>query len=63
MNYQKLQLAYIILLIMLVVHLLINLLVLQKIWLTVTTLVAIICCIAGLLYAIKAEGKSKKNKN
>lgn len=63
MNYQKLQLAYIILLVMLTIHLLINLLVLKKIWLTITTLIAIVCCIAGLIYAIKSEEKSGKNKN
>lgn len=62
MNYSKLQLSFILLLVMTVIQLLTALFVLKLFWLVCTSLVAATLCIIGLVYSIKKETYSSKNK-
>lgn len=60
MNYHKLQLSFILLLIMTTIQLITSLLVLQKLWLVITSLIAITLCIVGIIYTIHKETEHKK---
>ena len=59
MNYGKLQLSFILLLIMTVIQLLTAIFILQKLWLVCTSIIAIILCIIGLIYAVRKEAEIK----
>lgn len=62
-NYSKLQLSFILLLIMTVIQLLTALFVLKLFWLVFTSLVAATLCIIGLVYSIKKESSTKNKKH
>lgn len=55
MNYNKLQLSFLLLLIMLILQLIVNLYLLKKTWLTFTSVIAITLCLSGLVYAVRKE--------
>lgn len=58
MNYEKLQLSYILLMLMCVIQLLTNLFILHKMWLTITSIGVLLLCILGFIYTLyKASPK------
>lgn len=60
MNYNKLELSFILLLIMTVIQLLTGLFVIKKLWLICFSLIAIALCIWGLIYTIRKEATAKE---
>lgn len=64
MNYGKLQLSFILLLVMTIILSLTCLFIMRHLILTLTSLIAMVLCIIGLIYSIKAENTHKqKNKD
>lgn len=61
MNYGKLQLSFILLLTMTTILTLTCYFIVKHILLTITSFIALLLCILGLIYTIKAEGKSTKS--
>ena len=59
MNYNKLELSFILLLIMTVIQLLTGLLIVKKVWLVCFSLIAIALCILGLIYTLRKEAELK----
>lgn len=55
MNYSKLQLSFILLLIMGVIHLFTSLLILKKAWLVISSFVIILLCIIGIIFTLGQE--------
>ena len=60
MNYNKLQLSFVLLLIMTIIQLLTGLLIIKKLWLILFSLVAATLCIIGLLYTMRKETEAKE---
>ncbi|WP_180270657.1 hypothetical protein [Sporanaerobium hydrogeniformans] len=53
MNYNKLQLSFILLLVMAILQLFTALFIVHKLWLICLSVLAILLCLAGLLYVSK----------
>lgn len=61
MNYSKLQLSFILLLAMTAILTLTCLLIVHKPIFALTSFIAMILCVVGLIYTIKAEALEKKS--
>ena len=61
MNYGKLQFSFILLLVMTIILSLTCLFVIKHLLFTLTSLVAMVICIVGLIYSIKAEVLQKNH--
>lgn len=61
MNYGKLQLSFILLLIMTLILSLTCFFIVKNLLFTITSVIAMILCILGLIYTIKKEEKVKKS--
>lgn len=62
MNYNKLQLSFILLLIMLVIQLFVGIFILHKLWLILSSILVIALCLWGLIYTIRKEAQSLEQK-
>lgn len=60
MNYHKLQLSFVLLLIMTIIQLLTSLLIIKKLWMTSTSIIAVALCLLGLIYTIRKENERPK---
>lgn len=63
MNFGKLQLSFMLLLIMTVIHLITAIFIVKKVWLICSSLVAMSLCVIGLIYALRKEAESNKQKH
>ena len=61
MNYGKLQLSFILLLIMTLILSLTCFFIVHHLFFTITSLIAMILCLLGLVYTIKKEEEVKKS--
>lgn len=63
MNYGKLQLSFILLLVMTIILTLTCLFIVKSVLFTGTSIVAMVLCILGLNYTFKQEARSKEKEN